>query len=190
MPIKTKGFQLPGFTLRQLRNMTPRPTWERATKCRVAGINYGIGSRIGFQRHRPKYPTWYNELRAYVVCPSRKKRYAYIRFYGPPTEQTPVWVWCSCEHFAYTYEWILAQQNSSSIATGYESQGVAITNQPPTVRNKQRRPGLCKHLLQAAKIALAQTKDLAAEKGEEAQQKGASVANLQSPQSSRIKVIS
>ena len=144
---------------------------------------YGAGSRVGFQRSRPKDPTWYNELRATVMCPSGRKRYAYIRFFGPPNIKTPVWVWCSCEHFAYTYEWVLAQIGCSSISAGYDNRGIPIINKPPDITNDQKRPGLCKHLLAAAEAALRQTKDFAAEEAEKANERGAAThyASTMSP---------
>jgi hypothetical protein len=114
-------------------------------------------------------------MRATVSCPSGKKRYSYIRFYGPPNLKTPVWVWCSCEHFAYNYEWVLAQIGCSTVASGYDNRGVAITNQPPDIMNEHKRPGLCKHLLITAELALRQTKDFAGERAEKATERGASV---------------
>lgn len=164
MPAYT-SFQLPKANLRKLRNMTANIYAQRAEKCRVASQQYGYGSRIGFQRSRPKYPTYYNEMRGVVVCPSGKRRYAYIRFYGPPEEKTPVWVWCSCEDFGYRLEWVLSKIGSSSLSPGYEDRGPEIIDEPPTVRNKQKKPGLCKHLLEISPLALAQTKDYAKEQG-------------------------
>jgi hypothetical protein len=164
-----QAFELPRANLRRLMQLSPKIQSQRGTECRAVAAQYGAGSRRGFQRSRPKHPIWYNEMRTTVVCPSKRRHHAYIRFYGPPNVNTPVWVWCSCEHFAYTYEWILAQIGCSSLATGYNSDGVAITNQPPDIRNPQKRPGLCKHLLVAATLALRQTKDFAAEQAEKAQ---------------------
>lgn len=163
MPVQ-KQFDLPGATLKQLLQMTPKQFFERKGQCRIQRQEYGTGSRRGFQRSRPKYPIWYNELRTVSACPSRKPRYSYIRFYGPPDIKTRCWVWCSCEDFAYRLEWVLAQIGSSSVAPGYANRGVRIINKPPDIKNPQRQPGLCKHLLQAAELALRQTRDLAGEK--------------------------
>lgn len=165
MPKQTH-FELPRANLGQLMNMTPRPYYSRKGSCRVVAHQYGAGSRKGFQRSRPKNPVYYNESRSSVVCPSGKRRYAYVRFYGPPDPKTPVWVWCSCEDFAYRLEWVLAQIGCSTLATGYSGQGTEIINQPPDIKNPQRKPGLCKHLLVAAEMALRQTKDYASEKGQ------------------------
>lgn len=170
-----KAFEFPRANLRKLRNMTPSIYAQRANKCRIAHQQYGYGSRIGFQRSRPKHPTWYNEMRAVVVCPSGKRRYSYIRFYGPPKEDTPVWVWCSCEDFGYRLEWVLAQIGSSALSPGYDKRGPEIIDQPPTVRNKQKKSGLCKHLMKISNIALAQTKDYAREKGEARMEANANV---------------
>lgn len=169
---KRKG--KPG-TKKKLRAKTPaKNIYQRKAECKVTRAQYGAGSRSGFQRSRPKYPVWYNELRTTVVCPSGKKRYSYIRFYGPPDIKTPVWVWCSCEHFAYTYEWVLAQIGCSTISAGYDNRGIPIVDRPPDITNDQKRPGLCKHLLAAAELALRQTKDFAAEEAEKATARGAS----------------
>lgn len=167
MPRQTR-FDLPQADLRRLMNMTPRPYYSRKGKCRLVAQQYGSGSRKGFQRSRPKYPIYYNEARCSIICPSGNRRYSYVRFYGPPDPKTPVWVWCSCEDFAYRLEWILAQIGCSTISTGYSKQGVDIINQPPDIRNPQKKPGLCKHLLLAAEIALRQTKDYASEAGQKA----------------------
>lgn len=164
MPRQTQ-FNLPQLSLGRLLNMTPREYYSRKAKCRIAAQQYGAGSRQGFQRSRPKYPIYYNEMRTAVVCPAGNRRWSYVRFYGPPEGKTPVWVWCSCEDFAYRLEWVMAQVGCSSIATGYAGQGVAIINKPPDVRNPQRKPGLCKHLLMASDLALRQTRDYASEMG-------------------------
>jgi len=121
-------------------------------------------------------------MRVYTACPqpgrATKKRYSYVRFYGPPGLETPVWVWCSCEHYAYTYEWVNAQYGSSSVAAGYEERGVVIRDKPPTVRNQGQTPGLCKHLSIAMREGLAQTRDLAGEQGSEASQRGAATVRM------------
>ena len=158
-------FTLPRTDLRRLMNITPREFYARKAQCRIVSQQYGAGSRAGFQRSRPKHPTYYNEMRVSTVCPSGQRRYSYVRFYGPPDPKTPVWVWCSCEHFAYTLEWVLAQIGCSTIATGYSDRGIDIVNAPPDIRNPQKRLGLCKHLLGAAEMALRQTKDYASEMG-------------------------
>ena len=154
--------------------MTPREVYKRSQKCRVGSQQYGAGSRKDFKRSRPKYPVYYNEMRTKIICESRIPRYAYVRFYGPPKQDSPVWVRCSCEHFGYTYAWVLEQYGSSTLDTDYQNRGVKVLNQPPRIRNENERPGLCKHLLVAARVALAQTKDLASEQGKETEERGAS----------------
>jgi hypothetical protein len=127
--------------------------------CNLVAKQYGAGSRRGFNRSRVDYPTWYNEMRIVSRC-TGERRYSYIRFYGPPTLETPVWVWCSCPFFAYNVEWVLTQYGSSSVSTGYQDRGVAIKNKPPTIRNSEQRPYLCKHLMLCADQALRQTREL------------------------------
>lgn len=176
MPQPTTQFTLPRIDLDRLLKMTAGPYHERKAKCRVSAQQYGAGSRQGFQRSRPKYPIFYNEMRTSVTCPSGVRRYNYIRFYGPPDPKTPVWVWCSCEDFAYRLEWVLTRINASSIGTGYAGQGVRIRNEPADVRNPTNKPGLCKHLLLGAQLALRQTRDYASEQGKkqaETQQRNA-----------------
>jgi len=163
--MRQQQFNLPKADLRRLMNMTPREFYERKAQCRIASQQYGAGSRKDFQRSRPKFPIYYNEMRVSTVCPSGQRRYSYVRFYGPPDPKTPVWVWCSCEHFAYTYEWVLSKIGCSALATGYSNRGIDIINAPPDIRNPQKRLGLCKHLLGAAEMALRQTKDYASEMG-------------------------
>jgi hypothetical protein len=162
------SFDFPRANLSRLMNMTPRDYYSRKGQCRVVAQQYGAGSRVGFQRSRPKNPVYYNEARCSITCPSGKRRYSYVRFYGPPDPRTPVWVWCSCEDFAYRLEWVLTKIGCSSLATGYSGQGVPIINEPPDIKNPQKKPGLCKHLLIAAEIALRQTKDYASQMGAEA----------------------
>ncbi len=162
---KLTQFNLPQANLRQLMNMTPRQYYKRKGDCRLVSQQYGAGSRLGFQRSRPKNPIYYNELRAAITCPSKQRRYSYIRFYGPPDPKSPVWVWCSCQDFGYRLEWVLTQMGCSTLATGYSGQGVQIINEPPDIKNPQKKPGLCKHLLMAAEMALRQTKDYASAKG-------------------------
>jgi len=164
-----KQFDLPRSNLHRLANMTPREYYSRKGECRVTAQQYGAGSRKGFQRSRPKNPIYYNEARCSVVCPSGIKRYTYIRFYGPPDPKTPVWVWCSCEDFAYRLEWVLTQIGCSTISAGYSERGTKIINKPPDIKNPQRKPGLCKHLLVASQVALRRTKDFASEMGQKEQ---------------------
>lgn len=182
MPTQTT-FRLPQLTPFQLEAMTPPEVVARADRCRVVGRNYSTGSRIGFQRSRPRYPVWYNEMRVYTICPKRdkpaKKRYSYVRFYGPPSNSTPVWVWCSCEHFGYTYEWVLAQYGSSSLSPGYEERGPSIWNQPPIVRNESQNAGVCKHLVLAMREGLKQTRDLAGAQGQLAASRGAATVEME-----------
>lgn len=200
-----KQFDLPQANLQTLMRMTPsfnkrkstpgkkkprakvkatKSIYQRKAECKVTRAHYGAGSRKGFQRSRPQNPIWYNEMRAVVTCAtSGKKRYSYVRFYGPPNIKTPVWVWCSCEHFAYTYEWVLAQIGCSSVSAGYDNRGVPIVNKPPDITNEHKKVGLCKHLLAAAEVALRQTKDFAAEEADKATERGAATrpASTKSP---------
>jgi len=158
---------LPGLTLQQVLRMTPSRFRDRGLEtCGILAKQYGAGSREGFNRSRAADPTWYNEMRITSRC-TAERRYSYIRFYGPPIPSSPVWVWCSCPHFAYNVEWVLAQYGSSSIGAGYEGRGMDIVPAPPIVRNKSNRPYLCKHLVLCASEALKQTRDFASEQGEE-----------------------
>lgn len=164
---------IPGLTLQQLLRGTPTPVRQRGMgKCRLLARQYGPGSRQGFQRSRPQHPTWYNEMRTVTAC-DNGRRYSYIRFYGPPKPTSPTWVWCSCPHFAYNVEWVLAQYGSSTVSPGLENRGVTITNEPPRIRNPKQIPYLCKHLIMAAGEALKQTRDYAMEEVTKEQQKTA-----------------
>ena len=116
-----KQFDLPRSDLRRLMNMTPQQYYRRKSECRVVSQQYGAGSRVGFSRSRPKYPTYYNEMRVAIACPSGVRRYAYVRFYGPPNPKTPAWVWCSCQDFGYRLEWVLSKIGCSALATGYSN---------------------------------------------------------------------
>lgn len=171
---RQQQFDLPQANLSRLMNMTPRKFYQRKSKCRIVSQQYGAGSRKGFSRSRPKHPIYYNEMRAAVMCPSGQKRYSYVRFYGPPDPKSPVWVWCSCQDFGYRLEWVLSKIGCSALQTGYSGQGPEIINEPPDIRNPQKKPGLCKHLLMAAEVALRQTRDYAAEAGQ-ADEKAAAV---------------
>ena len=156
---------LPGLTLQQVLRMTPNRFRDRGLNtCTITAKQYGSGSREGFARSRVIDPTWYNEMRITSRC-TGTQRYSYIRFFGPPVPNSPVWVWCSCPHFAFNVEWVLAQYGSSSISQGYENRGIDIIDAPPIVRNKSKLPYLCKHLILCASEALKQTRDYAAEAG-------------------------
>lgn len=147
------------LTLAQLIKLTPSPIRERAnSECRAVRKQYEVGSRDGFRRVYRKDKEYYNEFRFYSVCKDGK-RHSYIRFYGPPKADTPVWVWCSCPFFTYTLEVVLAKFNSSTIRL---SNGML-----PQVRNPKMVPYLCKHLVRASVDAVKQQKDLAKKRVEE-----------------------
>jgi hypothetical protein len=144
---------------------------KRANReCHAIRKEYNIGSRDGFRRVYSRDRTYYNEVRYYSAC-TDGKRISYIRFYGPPKPETPVWVWCSCPHFLFTLEVALARYNSSSIK---QSNG-----QLPRVRNPTMFPYLCKHLVNAAKYALQQKDDLAAQRIQSIEQAKTAAAKQQ-----------
>ena len=175
MPIRGKKVvaePVKRLKLSQLLKATPSDIIARAnTQCRVVRKQYAVGSRDGFRRTQARDRNYYNELRLYSVC-TDGKRSSFVRFYGPPKEDTPVWVWCSCEAFLYNLEVVLARFNSSSIRS---SNGAL-----PKVRNPRMIPYLCKHLVVAAKAALRERKDLAKERiREEQKRKKAEAKKLQ-----------
>jgi len=157
------------MTLGQLAQLTARFNPEiikRAnTQCHVIRKEYGVGSREGFKRSYRKDKTFYNELRTYLTC-TDGKRASYVRFFGPPGKDTPVWVWCSCPYYTFNCEVANTRRNSSSIKLS--------NGQLPRERNRQMIPHLCKHLVMASRLALQQRDDLAAERIQvEAQAKSA-----------------
>lgn len=144
---------------------------QRANKeCHIIRKEYNVGSRDGFKRVYSPDRTFYNEARFYSAC-TDGKRISYIRFYGPPDPATPVWVWCSCEYYTFNLEVVLTRYNSSSI--------MLSNGQLPIVRNRQMFPHLCKHLVNAAKYAIQQTEDLAAQRMEAAEQAKSAAAKQQ-----------
>jgi hypothetical protein len=176
MPPKQQN--IPGLTLQQLLRGTAKPIVQRGQgQCRLLSKQYGPGSRQGFQRSRPRYPTWYNEMRVVTAC-TTGRRYSYVRFYGPPAPGSPAWVWCSCEHFAYHVEYVLAQYGCSTVSPGLENRGVVIVNEPPRIRNPNNLPFLCKHLILAAGEALKQTRDYAAEQAKQEQKTATTASQL------------
>ncbi len=140
-------------------------------QCHIIRKEYGVGSREGFKRTYRKDKVFYNEMRTYLTC-TDGKRAAYIRFFGPPDANTPCWVWCSCQYFTYNLEVALARRNSSAVKLS--------NGQLPRERNARMIPHLCKHLVLAARLALQQRDDLAAERIQaEAQAKSAATTQQQ-----------
>jgi hypothetical protein len=86
------------------------------------------------------------------------KRKTYLRFFGAPSMTTPVWAWCDCPYFTYYLEVTLSSFGCSSVRNS--------NGQPPTIRNPQNIPYLCKHLVLTAEIALTQRRDLATDRAE------------------------
>ena len=123
------------------------------TQCHVIRKQYAVGSREGFQRTYRKDRTFYNEMRVYMAC-TDGKRASFVRFFGPPSPDTPCWVFCSCPYFTYNLEVALTRQNSSSIKFS--------NGQLPRERNARMIPHLCKHLVLTARLALKETEDKAA----------------------------
>jgi hypothetical protein len=139
-------------------------------QCHQLRKEYAIGSRDGFKRDWRQDRAFYNELRLYTAC-TNGRRISYVRFYGPPTADTPVWVWCSCPMFTYNLEVALTRFNSSSVKLS--------NGQLPIKRNPRMIPHVCKHLILALKIGLTQKDDLVAQAQEEqAQNKSAAASQL------------
>jgi len=167
--LKKKQSPISRPTLADLVNATPSAIIERArTQCRPLRSQYDLGSKEGWKRSYAKFPTFYNEQRVYTVC-TNDKRYSYIRFFGPPELNTPVWVWCSCEYFKYYLEVALSRRNGTDIKTvGGPLGRRPVRNAPPVVRNPEQLLYLCKHLVVTAEVGLRQTQDMASKKYEEA----------------------
>lgn len=137
-------------------------------QCHVLRKEYAIGSRDGFKRDWRQDRAFYNELRLYSAC-TNGRRISYVRFYGPPTAETPVWVWCNCPYFTFNCEVSLTRFNSSSVKLS--------NGQTPLVRNPRMIPHVCKHLILALKMGLNQKEDLVAQAREEAQEKKTAAAS-------------
>jgi hypothetical protein len=170
--------------LQELLGMTPSEIIKRSQmQCRPVRKQYALGSKNGWKKARSGFAAYYNEMRVYSMC-TDGKRYSYIRFYGPPELSTPVWVWCSCPYFKYYLEVALANRNGTSIKTTsgpgqetYKGRTVSrkpVINKPPNVRNPSQAIYLCKHLALAAKLGLAQKKDMASEQYEDDEPREAS----------------
>ena len=173
------------LTLQQLMRATPSAIVSRAAKqCHVVRKEYAVGSLDGFRRTYTKNRTFYNEMRTWTVC-TDGKRNTYLRFFGPPSPTTEVWVWCSCPYFTYNLEVVLARYNSSVIRYS--------NGQIPIVRNRRMIPHLCKHLILTARAALMEKRDLVQtkldleEKESAAVEKQAAAAQLK-PHSSDRKI--
>lgn len=156
-----RSTDLDRLTLQQLIRATPPEIVDRQFTVRITSKYYEVGSNDGFRRVYNKDRPYYNQARTYTISSraaggSGKKHMSLIRFYGPPDPKTPVWVWCDCEMYQFYLEVVLSDRNSSSIKNS--------NGEPPTVRNPQRVPYLCKHLLRSSRWALSQTRDMAAEK--------------------------
>lgn len=162
------------LTMSQLLRATPSAMVSRANnQCHVLRQQYDVGSKDGFRRTYVKNKAYYNEMRVRSSC-TDGPRNSYVRFYGKPDKDTECWVWCSCPHFTYNLEVVLARHNSSSVRLS--------NGDLPKVRNKKMIPYLCKHLVVAARLALAQTKNKAKQKLEDEQKRKAAAAKRQRPQ--------
>ncbi len=132
--------------------MTPSEIRTRASRgCRALRTQYDLSTKEGFRRSRAREPTYSNELKMVSRC-TDGRRISYVRFYGAPDLTTPVWVWCNCPYFLYYLEVALTRVGSSSIRNS--------NGKPPTVRNPHMHAYLCKHLVLAADVAVAQKRDL------------------------------
>jgi hypothetical protein len=147
--------------------ITPPQVRDKSFDVRFLSRNYETGRMDGFRRTNYKYPTIYNQVRVRTKDASKtgsgKPHKSLIRFYGPPDEKTPVWVWCDCAYFTFTLETALANKGTSSIKNS--------NGEPPTVKNKPQDAFLCKHLYRAADWALSQTQDKASEAMEKLMEK-------------------
>lgn len=142
------------LNLQDLLRMTPSEIVSRAKRgCSVRGRQYKLSTRDGFRPSSGTSPTYSNEMRIFSRC-TDGRRTSYVRFYGPPELKTPVWVWCDCPYFKYYLEVALTRVGASSINSS--------NGKPPTVRNPQMLPYLCKHLVVTADAGLRQTDDLIA----------------------------
>jgi hypothetical protein len=154
---KKVGSPITRLNLKQLAQATtsyfPEIIKRANTQCHVIRKQYAVGSRDGFQRTYRKDRTFYNEMRVYMSC-TDGKRASFVRFFGPPSPDTPCWVFCSCQYFTYNLEVALTRQNTSSIKFS--------NGQLPRERNVRMIPHLCKHLVLAARLALQQNEDKAA----------------------------
>jgi hypothetical protein len=87
------------LTLQQLVRATPSSIVARATRqCHLIRRQYALGSLDGFRRQYGKNRTSYNEMRTWTTC-TDGKRNSYLRFFGAPALDTPVWAWCDCQYF-------------------------------------------------------------------------------------------
>jgi hypothetical protein len=67
--------------------------------------------------------------------------------------KSTIWCHCSCDYFKYNVEYVLAQLGSSELVFSW--------NQPPQVRNPDRVPHACKHILLAVDDALKRSRQFA-----------------------------
>lgn len=143
------------ISLQDLLRMTPSEIVGRAKRgCGVRAREYKLSTRDGFRPSPSTSPLYSNEIRTVSRC-TDGRRVSYIRFFGPPELSTPVWVWCDCPYFKYHLEVALTRIGASSINNS--------NGKPPTVRNPQMLPYLCKHLVLTAEAGLKQTEDFVSE---------------------------
>ena len=171
--LKYKSQDLPEMTLKELIIATPDNIRERSYGVRLVERHFEAGSMDGFRRTYYKYKTFYNQTRVYSISSkasggSGRKHKSFIRFYGPVSTDTPVWVWCSCENFKFVLETVLSGLDSSSIKNSNGEQ--------PNVTNPLKIPYLCKHLFKAQKWALQQHGNPALDKMRSLEEKEAQVA--------------
>jgi hypothetical protein len=145
------------MTLMEMKAATPPEVKDRSFKVRITRRHYETGRYDGFRKTKAKYPTIYNQVRIYSRDTSKegsgKQHKSLIRFFGPPNERTPCWVWCDCAYFTYTLEFALDRNNSSSIKNS--------NGEPADVRNPGNATFLCKHLYRASEWALTRKEDKA-----------------------------
>jgi hypothetical protein len=88
----------------------------------------------------------YQQFTYLVQCTDGDRRVV-LRFYeGSVSKDSPVWVSCSCPDFLYRWEVALAARNNSSV--------IYSNGAYPKQTNPQMTPGVCKHVLRGAMMAL------------------------------------
>lgn len=137
---------LKGKTLRQLINLT-HPFFK-------AGAAHVEAAKVDLKftaTHRPviagRMVTWLPWENTRI----RRVHECYLVGMGnddtkPVNRHTKVLAQCSCESFVFTFEYANATVGASRL--------IYSNGEPPSFTNPQMAPGLCKHLVALAKIAL------------------------------------
>jgi len=64
-----------------------------------------------------------------------------VRVFGKSSSRSPAWVHCDCGDFRYRWDWLLTKKESSSLYN--------TADEPPNVRNPEKKRGFCKHVAAA-----------------------------------------